>query len=38
VVQTPDGSLACNCPGFRDKGSCSHSTAVQMFTGKLKIR
>ena len=36
VVEAPDGTLACNCPGFRDKGSCSHSTAVLMYTGKAK--
>lgn len=36
VVETPKGDLACNCPGYRDKGSCSHSTAVKIFTGKAK--
>ncbi len=38
VVETPDGNMACNCPGYRDKGSCSHSTAVNIVTGKLKIK
>jgi hypothetical protein len=37
VVETPRGEMACNCPGFRDKGSCSHSTAVKMYTGKAKF-
>jgi hypothetical protein len=36
IVETPDGKMACSCPGYREKGSCSHSTAVEMFTGKIK--
>ena len=36
VVETPHGFMACNCPGFRDKGSCSHSTAVNIVTGRMK--
>jgi hypothetical protein len=38
VVETPKGNMACNCPGYRDKGSCSHSTAVGIVTGKIKVR
>lgn len=38
VVETPEGDLACSCPGYRYKGSCSHSTAVKMITGRLNIR
>jgi hypothetical protein len=38
VVETPHGDMACNCPGYRDKGSCSHSIAVNIFTGKMKIK
>ena len=38
VVETPEGRMACSCPGYRDKGSCSHSTAVDIVTGKIKVR
>ena len=38
VVETPNGNMACNCPGYRDKGSCSHSTAVSIVMGKIKVR
>ena len=38
VVETPDGKMACSCMGYRDKGSCSHSTAVNIITGKIKVR
>ena len=38
VVETPNGDWACNCPGYRGKGSCSHSTAVNIVTGKLKVK
>ena len=34
VVQDPDGRMACSCPGYRDKGNCSHSTAVEMLVRK----
>ena len=30
VVRTPDGGFSCTCPGFRDKGRCSHSIAVNI--------
>lgn len=36
VVQGPDGRMACSCPGYRDKGKCSHSTAVEMITKKSR--
>ncbi|MFH2111406.1 MAG: hypothetical protein ABIJ47_09130 [Candidatus Bathyarchaeota archaeon] len=36
VVQGPDGRMACSCPGYRDKGKCSHSTAVEMVTKKTR--
>jgi len=32
VVQTYDGKITCNCPGFMSKGKCSHSTAVIILT------
>jgi hypothetical protein len=38
VVETPEGKLACNCPGYREKGRCSHSYAVEIFTNKRRIR
>ena len=38
VVETPNGNMACSCPGYRDKGSCSHSTAVSIVMGKIKVR
>ncbi|MCJ7731089.1 hypothetical protein MUP51_02125 [Candidatus Bathyarchaeota archaeon] len=38
VVETPYGQMACNCPGYRDKGSCSHSMAVCIVIGKIKVR
>ena len=38
VVETPEGRMACSCPGYRDKGSCSHSTAVDIVTGRMKVR
>lgn len=36
VVQTPNGGFSCSCPGYRDKGRCSHSTAVSIVTGKSR--
>jgi hypothetical protein len=38
VVKTPKGEMACSCLGYRSKGSCSHSTAVNIRTGKMKVR
>jgi hypothetical protein len=32
VVQAPDGTITCNCPGFMDKRRCSHATAVVILT------
>jgi hypothetical protein len=32
VVQALDGTITCSCPGFMDKGRCSHSTAVVILT------
>ena len=37
VVETPDGKMACSCLGYREKGSCSHSTAVNILLGKIKV-
>ena len=34
VVQTPKGGFSCTCPGYRDKGKCSHSTAVSIFLNR----
>ena len=36
VVRTPDGGFSSTCPGFRDKGTCSHSTAVSIVLGKTR--
>jgi hypothetical protein len=36
VVERPDGGFSCSCPGFRDKGRCSHSTAVNIMLGKTR--
>jgi hypothetical protein len=38
VVETPKGEMACSCPGYRSKGNCSHSMAVNISIGKIKIR
>jgi len=32
VVQAYDGKITCNCPGFANKGRCSHSAAVIILT------
>ncbi len=33
------GKLSCNCPGFLQKGKCSHATAVMIITkGRHKRR
>jgi hypothetical protein len=32
VVQTYEGRVTCNCPGFVRKGRCSHATAVIILT------
>ena len=37
VVQDYTGKLSCSCPGFLQKGKCSHVTAVILMT-KLKRR
>jgi hypothetical protein len=30
VVESCDGKISCNCPGFVSKGRCSHSVAVNL--------
>jgi predicted transcriptional regulator of viral defense system len=37
VAETPAGQLSCNCPGFLQKGRCSHALAV-MLLAKRKHR
>jgi len=32
VVQAYDGKITCSCPGFANKGRCSHSAAVIILT------
>jgi len=32
VVETLDGKITCNCPGFASKGVCSHQVAVMILT------
>ena len=38
LVQSIDGKVHCNCPGYIEKGVCSHSLAVtkylQYYKGK----
>jgi hypothetical protein len=38
VVQAPNGSVSCSCPGFRSRGRCSHSEAVKIKTGLSRRR
>jgi len=38
VVQTFEGKVTCNCPGFLRVGRCSHSAAVILLTQVLKGR
>lgn len=33
-----NGWIACTCPGYRDKGNCSHGTAVSLVTKKKRRR
>jgi len=33
-----DGRVYCNCPGFQEKGVCSHSLAVMKFTQSSRNR
>jgi len=37
VARDYEGKVSCDCPGFRSKRKCSHSTAVIILT-KLKHR
>ncbi|MBT0159374.1 SWIM zinc finger family protein [Candidatus Bathyarchaeota archaeon A05DMB-2] len=32
VAEDPAGKLNCNCPGFLQKGRCSHAAAVMLLT------
>jgi len=38
VVQDYDGKVSCNCPGFVEKGKCSHSTAVLILSRSSRER
>jgi hypothetical protein len=38
VAENPTGTLSCNCPGFLQKGRCSHAAAVLLFTKKRRRR
>ena len=42
VAQDPKGRISCNCPGFKERGICSHSTAVVMLNeidkGLIRLR
>jgi hypothetical protein len=38
VAQDPSGKLNCNCPGFLQKGRCSHAMAVLLLTRKKRQR
>jgi len=36
VVETYDGKISCNRPGFANKGRCSHSAAVNMLRSRSR--
>ena len=36
VVQSYDGKISCNCPGFVSKGRCSHSVAVNLLKARSR--
>jgi hypothetical protein len=36
VAETPTGKLNCNCPGFLQKGRCSHALAVMLFAKRKR--
>ncbi len=36
VVESYDGKISCNCPGFMSKGRCSHSMAVMLLKARSK--
>jgi len=36
VVETYDGKISCDCPGFMNKGRCSHSTAVSILKARSR--
>jgi hypothetical protein len=36
VALNHEGKLSCNCPGFIQKGICSHITAVSLITRKRR--
>lgn len=38
VAETPTGKLSCNCPGFLQKGRCSHSLAVMLLASRKRRR
>jgi predicted nucleic acid-binding Zn finger protein len=38
VVESYDGRISCNCPGFLSKGRCSHSVAVTILKACSKNR
>jgi len=38
VVQDHRGKVSCNCPGFVEKGKCSHSTAVLILATSSRKR
>jgi predicted nucleic acid-binding Zn finger protein len=38
VVETYDGKISCNCPGFVKKGMCSHSAAVKILKTRSRKR
>jgi hypothetical protein len=38
VMVSMKGLTSCNCPGFRQKGRCSHSTALDILLSKKRVR
>jgi hypothetical protein len=36
VVESCDGKISCNCPGFVSKSRCSHSVAVNLLKARSR--
>jgi len=36
VVESFDGKISCNCPGFVSKGRCSHSVEVNLLKARSR--
>ncbi len=38
VARQIDGTVSCSCPGFTNKGRCSHSLAVMIMNDSKLLR